>query len=114
MMALNANQDTLALYTDPIRGGNVIVFNIVEENVMNFLETGITNADGLAWCGNDSIALTFGKNLFLCGPEETRKIEFPAATDGIFLVTEVDGLRIVTPSDTHFMDIVDKKLLDTF
>jgi len=114
MMALNATQEILALYTDPTQNGKMVVFNIVDENVLNVLDTGITNADGLAWCGVDSIALTFGKNLFLCGPEETKKMEFPSNTDGIHMTTEVDGLRIMTPNDTHFMDIVDKKLLDTF
>lgn len=113
-MALAANMDNLALYCEPHLGGKMVVVGLAELDIKNVLPTGITNADGLAWCGNDSIALTFGKNLFLCGPEKTKKIEFPAATDGIFLLTEVDGLRIITPSDCHFMDIVSQELLDTF
>jgi hypothetical protein len=103
-LALSASMKNLAIYTDSGGKGNMFVIDTQNENVLNLNVTGIANADGLAWVGDDAICLTFEKKLFLIGPNESKKEEYKATTGGIFMLTECDGMRLVTSNDTHFID----------
>lgn len=61
--------------------------------------------------------MTQDRNLVIVSPGTTEKIEYPATPvrcEGIYCQPEVDGLRIMTASDTHFLDIVHDSLRKTF
>jgi len=80
--------------------------------VKNTVPTEILNAKSLHWCGNDCLALVSERDLVLVGPNNRTAIR--GLADEIFCLTEVDGLRVVTPQTTYFVDIVHSSLRQIF
>jgi hypothetical protein len=58
-MALNAKKDLLALYSQANVAGRIIVMKADRSAEYNRLDTGLTDAKSIDWCGNDAPILTF-------------------------------------------------------
>jgi Vps16, N-terminal region len=74
-----------------------------ELNRQQTLQVGATQ---LYWCCNSCIVLTVYDKLALVGLNDTEIIEVKQRSDGIYCVTEDDGLRVFTAEHTYFLEIV--------
>ena len=80
----------------------------------NRLETGLIEAKGLKWCGNDAPVLVYPEKVFLLGPNETEQIDHPTKSAGIKIFTEIDCLRIISSETTYILERVQNSLSKTF
>ena len=78
------------------------------------LDTGLTDAKAIDWCGNDAPVLTFPDQIVIVGPNEYEKIDLSCSVKGIRCLNEIDGLRVVTSEKTYFLERVQEKTLATF
>ena len=108
-MALSAKKTLLAVYNYE---GEVHVLDAQLNELKNTVPTEILGAKSLHWCGNDCLALVSERNLVLVGPNDRTVIR--GLADEMFCLTEVDGLRVVTPEKTYFVDIVHSSLRKIF
>jgi hypothetical protein len=77
------------------------------------LDTRLKDARSLDWCGNDAPVLTFPKELYVVGPNEHVSVD-AITGNGIKIMNEVDGLRVVTSEKTYFIERVPAKMHSTF
>ena len=105
-IAYNAGKTMLALYTDPETTGTIVVILSDLSRELNRQQTAQVGASQVYWCGNSSIVLTINDKIAIVGPSETENIELRSRADGIYCTTEDDGLRVVTPDGTFFLELV--------
>jgi hypothetical protein len=95
----------LALYTEPDTQGNIIGLRTDLSREFTRVETSFVGASNIYWCGSKSIVISVNKQLVIvvrsAEPLELKSTEF-----GIFCSTEDDGLRVVTPDNTFFLELV--------
>ncbi|PVV03007.1 hypothetical protein BB560_002524 [Smittium megazygosporum] len=66
----------------------------------------------VAWCGNDSVAVSYGTSVFLIGPfGGSIKFDFDS---NAMLVSEVDGVRILNSQVHDFIQKVPDSLIQVF
>lgn len=75
-MSLNAKKDLLAFYADGENNGRMIVLKSDLTKEFNRIDTGLTEAKSLDWCGNDVTVLTYPDEIVLVGPNEHETMEF--------------------------------------
>jgi hypothetical protein len=73
-----------------------------------------TGASQIYWCGNSCLVLTLKDKLAIVGPNDTEEIDVKTRSDGIYCITEDDGLRVTTAENTHFFEIVQDVTTSTF
>ena len=112
-MALNAKKELLSLYCNPDVQGTIIVLKADRSAEFNRLDTRLKDARSLDWCGNDAPVLTFPKELYVVGPNEHVSVD-AITGNGIKIMNEVDGLRVVTSEKTYFIERVPAKMHSTF
>ena len=105
-IAYNAGKTMLALYTDSETTGTIVVILSDLSRELNRQQTAQVGASQVYWCGNSSIVLTINDKIAIVGPSETENIELRSRADGIYCTTEDDGLRVVTPDGTFFLELV--------
>ncbi len=113
-MALNANKEMIAFYTEADTKGRIIVLKSDFTMEHNRLDTRLVDAKQLVWCGNDAITLTFDSNIMMVGPKEFEQINFGGSIAGVFCATEIDGMRIATSHKTYFLERVQDAVVHTF
>ena len=52
--------------------------------------------------------------LVVIGPEDCAFVELKARSDGIYLLNESDGMRVLTSEKTYFFELVSEALVNTF
>ena len=108
----------VAMYSD---SGNIFVFNAdldPKERKMSVTKLTFERPYQIMWCAEDCIALCHGSSIFLIGPENAMyKINFniktsstSGATPNLYMVGEIDGIRIITDSKCEFLQKVSDEL----
>lgn len=69
--------------------------------------------DSIMWCGNDTIACSYDDEVKLYGPDGTY-ITFWFSNNIVALKTEVDGLKVFTSEQVHFISKIDKSTVSVF
>ena len=105
-MALNAKKDLLAFYAEAETKGRMIVLKSDLSKEFNRLDTRLTEAKSLAWCGNDVTVLSYPDKIVLVGPNSSEILDMRTKTGGVQILNEIDGLRIVTSEKTYFLERV--------
>lgn len=67
-MSLNAKKDLLAFYAEADKKGRMIVLKSDLSKEFNRMDTKLTDAKQLAWCGNDITILAYPDKIILVGP----------------------------------------------
>lgn len=105
-LALSAHKEWVACYTQPDTEGNVVLLLADLSRELNRQVTGHTGATQLNWCGNLCMVLNLHESLCLVGPSDNTFVPLQSQAEGIYCTTESDGLRVVTATDTYFLDLV--------
>ena len=113
-IALSAKKNFLAMYCDPDTTGKIIVLKADLKQEMDRKDTYQMGAQQLAWCGNDCMVLSVFDKLVIIGPKEHEFIELKARSEGIYCMTEMDGLRVLNSEKTYFFERVQDSLKNTF
>lgn len=77
-------------------------FSLVDQPGQHFLTDGPPTQ--MVWCGGDSVVIAWEKSLLMIGPFGA-SIRY-TFTDSIYLVTEIDGIRILTLNTCEFLSKV--------
>merc|ERR1719464_2333549 len=113
-IALSAKKNYLAMYCEPETHGRVIVLKSDLREQLDRKDTFQLGANQLAWCGNDCMVLSVYDKLVIIGPNDHQFVELKARSDGIYCMTEIDGLRVLTSECTYFFERVQDSLRNTF
>ncbi len=101
--------------------GNIYVFNAdldPRERKMSMTKLTFKPPYQIMWCAEDCIALCHNDSIFLIGPDNAmHKISYKiktsstsGATPNLFMVPEVDGIRIITDEKCEFLQKVSEEL----
>lgn len=113
-IALNAKRNLLAMYADAENTGRIIVMRADMRQVLDDKETQQTNASQLCWAGNDCPVISVFNQLVVIGPIDQQCVMLSARTDGVFLMNEIDGMRVLTSEQTYFFESVKMATVSTF
>ena len=105
-IALSAKKNYLAMYCDPDTHGRIIVLKSDLRQELDRKDTFQMGASQLCWCGNDCIVLSVFDKLVIIGPAEHEFVDLKARSEGIYCMTEPDGLRVLTSEHTYFFERV--------
>jgi len=109
-MALSPNGKFLALYTSSNGSGRVwVVYSDFQKGISDFTIPAGTNADGpvrqIGWVGDDAVAITWeGGRVVVMGPTGGY-LEY-IYNEGVWILEEVDGLRIYSSNTCEFVQKV--------
>jgi len=116
-MALSASRKFLAIYSSsPKDQSDSCLLRVVSATLDRILTTTWVNAGAkqLSWVGDNCPVLNLFKKLLLVAPIDQCEFSLANKNDGICLLTEVDGLRVVTDECTYFLDCVLPETEETF
>ena len=102
------------MYTDSEVTGRVIVMKADMRCVLDDKKTQQTNASQLCWAGNDCPVISVFNQLVVVGPEDQQCVMLSARTDGVFLMNESDGMRVLTSEQTYFFEKVQTATVQIF
>jgi hypothetical protein len=107
-MECSANGQLFACFTTE---GQVVVFpSDFSDVILDFSTRSTTAPEQLVWCGGDSVVLAYEKIVFMVGPSGSW-INF--RPDAAFkVVPEMDGVRIITNTESKFLQRVPEDLVN--
>ncbi|KAI0298703.1 vacuolar assembling/sorting protein VPS16 [Multifurca ochricompacta] len=113
-LAPSPNGKSLALLT--VTGLLWVVSTDFQRGLAEFDTTSVAGAEGLVrqveWCGNDAILVTWDALVLLVGPfGDTLQYFYAGPT---FAVTEVDGVRVIGPDTSDFIQKVPASSVSVF
>lgn len=97
MISIYCEQDTVGL---------IVVADPASMCYLFQQQTMQLGATEMCWCGTSCIVLSLGDKIALVGPNDTQRVDVKARSDGIFINTEDDGLRVLTSESTFFLEFV--------
>ncbi|RUS17640.1 Vps16, N-terminal region-domain-containing protein, partial [Endogone sp. FLAS-F59071] len=109
-MAVSPNGKFLALFT--IDGKLWVVSTDFQKNLSEFSTKSKIPPHQLAWCGTDSVVMYWEKLVLMVGPfGDWIKFSYE---DAIYLISEVDGVRVIGTEKCEFLQKVPSVTEDIF
>lgn len=63
------------------------------------------------WCGIDAVCVVYKDFIGILGPDNSAvSMEYNHIKDGVYCISEIDGLRVVTTEHVEFWEKVDESL----
>lgn len=102
-MALSPNGKFLALLSESRR--LLVISTDFQKSFVDFKPPDGDLIQGLSWCGQDAVVLFWPKNILVVGPLG-EWFKYSLFDDHVQLVSEVDGIRIISASKHEFLQKV--------
>ncbi|OZJ06505.1 hypothetical protein BZG36_00636 [Bifiguratus adelaidae] len=109
-MAVSPNGKLLALFT--VTGRVWVISSDFQQDYSSFNTESKVAPQQLVWCANDSVVLYWDKVVLMVGPHGDF-IKF-SYEEGIHLIPEIDGVRIITSDTCEFLQKVPDVTEDIF
>ncbi|KAF9437396.1 hypothetical protein BGZ76_000869 [Entomortierella beljakovae] len=109
-MSISPDGKCLALFTS---SGNLwIVSTDFRRNLSEFPTESMIPPQQLVWCGSDSVLLYWDKIVLMIGPFKAwAKYHYD---DAIYLIPEIDGIRVISSEKCEFLQIVPEETESIF
>jgi hypothetical protein len=109
-IALSASGEYLTLL---LEGRNVVV---LQSNLTQCRGVSLVEQQGVprqtVWCGDDAVCLVYSNYLMLYGPDKTTaRMDCSRDKSGVFVVSELDGMRVFTTETCEFVYRVDESIV---
>ncbi|ODV97668.1 hypothetical protein PACTADRAFT_47539 [Pachysolen tannophilus NRRL Y-2460] len=112
-ISFSPNRDFVAIYTTT-KSCLTILTSDFKHKLTEFQSDNTNRPTDVKWCSNDVVVVAYKDELKLIGPSPTESLNFYYNNSELILLTELDGLKILSNNKLEFLSRINDITVDTF